>query len=327
MDQSKPLISVIVPVYNVAALVKRCLDSVAAQTYPRLEIIAVDDGSADGSGGICESCAALDERLEVVRLPVNRGASAARNEGLRRARGEYLTFVDADDYLEPDMLERMYRQFLESGADIAVCGIDGPSPAGEAAGVWSGREALGRMLRGDPFSSEVGGKLFRAGAVRDCPFCEDVFCYEDYLLLCRLLKDAGRVCYLPDRLYHYVRREGSLFTGGFSEKKCRSALTVHDRVCRAAAAELPELLPDFRKTALNGLCYLAVQAVSRGEACRGVLDSLGELQRGIRQHFDWRALARLPGKKAAAVLLLYLSRPAFLGAALLREAFRRLTGK
>ena len=111
----QPLISVIVPVYNVEGYVQPCLDALLAQTWPNLELILIDDASTDGSGGVCKACAARDSRVRVVRFPENRGPSAARNEGVRRAAGAYIAFVDADDRVEPDLLEKLYRCLEEIG--------------------------------------------------------------------------------------------------------------------------------------------------------------------------------------------------------------------
>ncbi len=119
------MISVIVPVYNVKPWIGRCLDSIMAQTYPCLEIIVVDDGSTDGSGRICEEYAARDKRIQVLHLPENRGPSAARNQGIVKAKGAYLSFIDSDDCAKPDLLEKLYRNLVEHRADISACAAYG----------------------------------------------------------------------------------------------------------------------------------------------------------------------------------------------------------
>lgn len=111
-------ISVIMPVYNVAAYLPQCLDSVLAQDHQELEIIVIDDGSTDGSGAICDDYAARDSRIKVIHQK-NAGAAAAKNAGLRIATGEYLNFVDSDDYLEPNVYGYMLGVLKETGADAA----------------------------------------------------------------------------------------------------------------------------------------------------------------------------------------------------------------
>ena len=115
-----PLISVIIPVYNVEKYLHRCLDSVIAQTYQNLEIICVDDGSIDDSGKICDQYAVRDARIKVIHQE-NQGLSAARNRGLDAAEGEYIAFVDSDDYILEDMYKKMLDKLLNYSVDLCVC--------------------------------------------------------------------------------------------------------------------------------------------------------------------------------------------------------------
>lgn len=117
---SNPLISVIIPVYNVEKYLHRCLDSVIMQTYQNLEIICIDDGSMDCSGEICEQYACKDRRVKVFHQE-NQGVSAARNKGLDMASGEYIAFVDSDDYILKDMYAKMMHALLSNDVDVCVC--------------------------------------------------------------------------------------------------------------------------------------------------------------------------------------------------------------
>ena len=118
-DLSRPLLSVIVPVYRVETYLPKCLDSLVGQTYADLEIILVDDGSPDRSGAICDEYAARDSRIVVIHQE-NRGASQARNAGLDRATGEFVAFVDSDDYLDFSMYENLMKAVVEYDADIVI---------------------------------------------------------------------------------------------------------------------------------------------------------------------------------------------------------------
>lgn len=115
-------ISVIVPVYNVKKYIKRCLDSIIEQTYKNLEIILIDDGSTDGSGEICDEYIEKDERIQVLHK-ANGGLSSARNIGIERATGNYIGFVDSDDWIAKDMYEYLWKLCKRDNFDIAVCGI------------------------------------------------------------------------------------------------------------------------------------------------------------------------------------------------------------
>ena len=116
----EPKISVIVPVYKVEPYLRKCLDSIVNQTYRNLEIILVDDGSPDNCGAICDEYAAGDGRIRVIHQE-NGGVSSARNAGLSAVTGEWVGWVDSDDWIEPDMYEYLLKNALEQNADIAVC--------------------------------------------------------------------------------------------------------------------------------------------------------------------------------------------------------------
>ena len=124
----EPLISIVVPVYNVENYVAECITSLINQTYRNIEILLVDDGSTDKSGQICDSFA-NDDRIRVFHTK-NAGVSAARNYALDRARGDYIGFADSDDRAEPEMFETLLRCAEKSGADVALCGFDREYPSG-----------------------------------------------------------------------------------------------------------------------------------------------------------------------------------------------------
>ena len=113
-------ISVIIPIYNVEKYLEKCIDSVLAQTYRNIEIILVDDGSTDKCADICDSYLKKDSRVKVIHK-VNGGLSSARNAGLDIAEGDFISFVDSDDFIEKEMLEKLYEALMEADADMAVC--------------------------------------------------------------------------------------------------------------------------------------------------------------------------------------------------------------
>ena len=120
MPCEKPLLSIIVPVYKVENYLQKCIDSILAQTFTDFELILVDDGSPDGCPALCDAAAAKDARVRVIHQK-NGGLSAARNAGLDVARGAWIGFVDSDDYIAPEMYEKLYRAVQSTGADLALC--------------------------------------------------------------------------------------------------------------------------------------------------------------------------------------------------------------
>ena len=120
MNRNKPLISIIVPIYNVELYLKECIESIINQTYKNIEIILIDDGSPDNCGAICDEYAKKDNRIKVIHKE-NEGVSAARNTGIESCRGEYISFIDADDFVHPDFINDLYSVIDENNSDISFC--------------------------------------------------------------------------------------------------------------------------------------------------------------------------------------------------------------
>ena len=129
MPCEKPLLSIIVPVYKVENYLQKCIDSILAQTFTDFELILVEDGSPDGCPALCDAAAAKDARIRVLHQK-NGGLSAARNAGLDVARGEWIGFVDSDDYIAPEMYETLYKAVQNTGADLALCDYAAVDEAG-----------------------------------------------------------------------------------------------------------------------------------------------------------------------------------------------------
>lgn len=213
--EGSPLISIIIPIYNVEKYLPACLDSVLAQTYQNLEIILVDDGSPDGSGAICDAYAARDARIRVIHQK-NGGVSSARNTGLDAAFGSFIGFVDPDDYIEPDMYRILYKRIQDTGADIAQCGymyhknetVTNVYGSGEN-DVYSGPQCAQKLLTDYAPWWTVWSKLYRADLFRELRFCK-VNCCEDILLNSQLFLRVRHVVFVKEPLYHWIWYPASL---------------------------------------------------------------------------------------------------------------------
>lgn len=227
------LISIIVPVYNMEAYLERCMASIQGQTYENLEIILVDDGSTDRSGQMCDAYAQADARVKVVHKP-NGGLSDARNAGLAVAAGVYIGYVDSDDWIEPDMYERMYRACTETGSQLAACRYF--SERGGAADVEKGsgavvplsREALLKIyICGHEqymIYNSVWSKLFHRDLVEDMRFPMGRNS-EDIMYTTRAFCRLSKAVYLDTGLYHYViDREGSIMNAAGGERMFRDEI-------------------------------------------------------------------------------------------------------
>ena len=323
--ERRPTISVIVPVYNVAPYLERCLASLAAQTYADLEILLIDDASTDDGGRICDVWAAEAKRFQAVHLPVNQGLSAARNEGIRRAAGAFAAFVDSDDYVEPDLLEKLYVCLLETGADMSACGAEGLTVKAGPARTYTRVETVRCMARRACFLWTAWGKLYPMELVKRHSFDKEALCCEDLLFFYQMLKEVERVSYLPDQLYHYTCREGSLINSGVDERRC-TVLSVLDQICEdVSTGGFPEAASGFRQIAMNTSVRLAMEMIESGAAGEPLLEYLRRFRRSVRRHFSFEALALCPDRKdAAAELSLYAGTIFFRGTAAVYARVKRL---
>lgn len=212
-----PLISIIVPVYNIEEYLPRCVKTLQSQTYPHMEILLVDDGSTDGTSVLCDRLQKEDSRIRVFHKE-NGGSSSARNLGIAEAKGEYLGFVDSDDYVEPDMYEKLYAAIEQYGVPAAQVGRDEIDPDGNRLPdicippeetVCIGAEAFLKELlmhRGD---CSFCTKLIQKSVLEGREFPEGIL-NEDFYLLVQLLGERiHRIVSLPYRGYHVFYRIGS----------------------------------------------------------------------------------------------------------------------
>jgi glycosyltransferase involved in cell wall biosynthesis len=241
----QPLISVIVPVYNAEKYLARCIESILAQTYGTLEVILVDDGSADRSGAICDYYAAQDNRVRVIHK-ANAGVSAARNDGIEASTGEYIAFCDNDDFYAPGMLRRLLEMCVDNDCALAQCLCDRgladklahSSP--EPVRVFDSR----RML--ENFYTEatlfIWDKLYRREVWREVRFPVGSCIAEDDAVVHHLLWAAGRVAVTREKLYYHYRNPECVVNSGFNVRWATDALA--DRLAFARQNDLPRLAAD-----------------------------------------------------------------------------------
>lgn len=211
------LISVIVPVYNVEQYIEKGITSLLGQSYTNLEIILVDDGSTDRSGEICDEYAGRDERIKVFHVP-NGGQSTARNVGLSHAIGDFIGFMDSDDYVEATMYEQMINVMSEYDAGIVECDFDGrkiPAPERDRLDrvtVMSGYDAIKRQLdirqKGQFPSSSVWSNLFKREVIEGLRFPEGKI-HEEFAYLCEAFLRTRQYVYVNEIYYHRTLREDS----------------------------------------------------------------------------------------------------------------------
>lgn len=242
------LISIIIPVYNVEAYIEECLDSVLAQTYKELEVILVDDGSTDKSSEICDQYASLDNRIHVLHQE-NQGLSDARNSGMAFAKGEYVTFIDSDDYIAPDMMELLYNNMKKENAQISICGAwlayETHLEKRQKDDVYlkmDRREALRKMLDFGYYDLSAWGKLYRTELLQGIKFPSRKIC-EDMYVIPEVIAKAECVVYDSTPKYYYRQRQGSITK---SDAFVNSYLTAMQSCTKFVTNCYPDLEKDIQ---------------------------------------------------------------------------------
>lgn len=240
------LVSIIVPVYNVQQYLERCLKSLVKQTYSNIEIILVDDGSEDASGELCDLWKEKDDRIKVFHK-ANGGLSDARNYGLHRAGGEYVCFVDSDDWCDIRFVEVMLNTLLETDSDIVECDcictnetecVSQSEVTGCNYEVFDGKECFHRFLT-NVFFVSVCNKIYRKNVIGKESFKLGVY-HEDESWTYKVFSNARRVCRLRYGGYFYFQRQGSIVHSHPSYKRLSDAFQAGKERISFIEAHYPE---------------------------------------------------------------------------------------
>ena len=274
-----PKVSVIVPVYNVEKFLPRCLDSIINQTLKDIEIICINDGSPDNCLSILEDYAKKDSRIRIINQE-NSGPSVSRNKGILMAQGEYIGFVDSDDWLDPDFYEKLYAAAKESDADIAACGIK----------VYRKYSRVNYMLKYTkehcvndlerklylcdvPETCNVWNKIYRTTFIKNnnIEFEVGINFGEDVSFTVEALYYSGNLVIVPATLYNYERRNVNSIVKTKSDKLRRDSEHVHNRMSdflKSKNINLPKTWRQVRKYKFLGITVLKVRYHSTRRECK-----------------------------------------------------------
>lgn len=228
MKMQNPLISVIVPIYNSEKYLNNCINSIINQTYENLELILINDGSTDSSSEICNKWAKTDSRIKVLHNE-NSGASSARNSGIDISTGDYIAFVDSDDYLDSDMYESMLNELINNNADAVRCGIVRESKSGFRE-VWGSEENNIIVVDNKKLLCDIGeangilpvstcNKLFSKNVIKNIRFNTTFKYAEDTLFNFLVAKNINRMVYNDIPRYHYINNSESVSHREFNESR------------------------------------------------------------------------------------------------------------
>lgn len=240
------LISVIVPVYNVAQYLEKSIASIQQQTYQNLEIILVDDGSTDESGRLCEQIAEQDERVLVYHKE-NEGLSQARNDGLKQAHGDYVIFIDSDDYIHSEMIASLYQQLVKEDADVSSCGVmnvyansESPQSANQDDYFVCDTETfLKEYLIGEKIPGTICNKLIKKEIAAQLTFPKGLI-YEDAYYHFDLVKITKKYVVNTKPYYYYFHRGDSITTKPYAEKDL-AYIDIYQKFYTEVIREYPNL--------------------------------------------------------------------------------------
>lgn len=259
------LISVIVPIYNVEKYLDRCVDSIINQTYKNLEIILVDDGSPDNCPQMCDDYAKKDSRIKVVHKK-NGGLSDARNAGMKVATGEYVSFIDSDDYVSLDFYETLFQTMIDNDSDIVECGVvkfyednnfDEYSDDLKVTN-YDTLDGLEGLINENPFKQHVWNKLYKTNIALDISYAVGKL-NEDEFWTYQTFGKAKKVTRINKTMYYYFQRNGSIMGNGYNIRRLDA---LEGKMNRQAYIEknFPTLATKA-KVDLYGSCMFAYQSV------------------------------------------------------------------
>ncbi len=241
------LVSVIVPIYKVEAFLDRCVQSILNQTYSNLEVILVDDGSPDNCGRMCDEYALKDSRVRVIHKE-NGGLSDARNAGIAKATGAYITFIDSDDYVEADYVQVLYDTLKRGKAMMAISShrvlYDGGmvlSKGTDENTVLDPATVLDRMLYHEDIDLSAWGKLYARQLWENVRFPKGRL-FEDAATTYKLMDKCSRIAVDSKETYNYIIRQNSISNNEFSPKKMDLIVSTGE-MCRYVRSKYPKLAP------------------------------------------------------------------------------------
>jgi glycosyltransferase involved in cell wall biosynthesis len=261
-------ISVIVPAYNCEDTIERCINSIQNQTYKNLEIIVVNDGSIDSTEEVLKSLQSEDERLRVISIP-NGGVSHARNTGIDNATGDYISFVDSDDYIDKEMYETLHKIIIKFDVKIAHCSyknVDGESVI--AVGntgkitIQDHDEAIKCLLSGRMFSGGNWNKLYAQQLFEDIRFDETIMFNEDILVNYELFDKVEKSAYLDRAFYNYVSNDNSSTHSLTSNIGSENVALVAEKMAFMSSGKSYQAEADYRY-AYYSLCLYRAYVFSR----------------------------------------------------------------
>ena len=286
MKMNLPLVSVIVPIYNVEKYLHDCINSIICQSYEKLEIILVDDGSTDSSPGIADSFS--DTRIRVYHRQ-NGGVSKARNFGVDNANGDFLAFVDADDTIAKDYIKFLVENALKDNADISICISNIISDSDHCVKDWQGEysvqvcekdEGIIHLLKADEFGCAMN-KLYRKEVWLKYRIDETIRINEDLLANYFCFTESNVIVYSNAKLYNYRHRHSSASRSGFDERQL-DAVKVNEMIARHSFSQSNEQVQSVAVNRFSGVLWSVYKGMAKNGMKRGKEEVVEVMERNAK---------------------------------------------
>lgn len=282
------LISIIVPVYKVEKYLRRCVDSILAQTYQNIEVLLIDDGSPDNSGEICDEYAEKDSRVRAFHKP-NGGVSSARNLGLKEANGEYIGFVDADDYIDKTMYEVLLGNLIKENADISICSYNQEDSNGVFHKHWPhddyltiiGDRQIEYLISNQYYTCSCWDRLFKKELLKDFWFDESKKVYEDLLFLYEVAKKSSKTVFTSSPLYNYCNNDGTSVARSLFDDRKMDIINVSQYILNDISVSKPSLMRVAKREFVRNNLMCASLAKAAGYSNQ---ENIKLIQRNIRKN-------------------------------------------
>lgn len=307
-----PIVSIIIPIYNVQEYLIGCLQSVCNQTFKDVEIICVDDGSTDESGSLLESYAQQDKRIRIVHQK-NKGSSSARNIGLDLARGKYIAFCDSDDYWHPCFLEYLLPFFDKCDADVVTCKLihtckkyssDFKNLSQFKPSVFVSETPMIDFLRISKIQTGVHIKIYRKEALGQLRFVEGI-CYDDVPFTTMLMLQIKKIVVTNYPMYFYYDNPNSIMRTSFTLDKVESYVKLIRHISTEIKQKAPQYFNDIRKNILNKRFKMMVnQAIRKQTNINSRIILFDSIQKYVKELYD-EGLISYAGLKPQHRIALY----------------------
>lgn len=314
MIDEKDLISVIVPVYNVELYLKKCINTILKQTYKKLDIILIDDGSKDRCGVICDEFVNLDSRIRVFHKE-NGGLSDARNYGIERAKGKYITFIDSDDYIELDYIEYLYNLLIKHNCLMSLAAhnvvlenghIMHEKEVNRRSEKLSKRECIKKMLYHDLIDTSAWGKLYSMELFDNIRYPKGKI-FEDIGTTYKFFLKCDEIACGYQNKYNYIIRKDSIVNGKFNKRKL-DLIKMTDEM----AADVEKIYPDLSEAVMRRRIYARFSTLNQMLDIRELKDIRKEI---IKFIFANQKVVigneNAPKRDKIAIFLLHLGFPIY----------------